>query len=290
MTKRKKKTLPFSWLFWLFFILFIFLLFLINKNTISSVLEKTQAKTILLSGKKSNEPNTQNGSKLPPLQTIKEETKPTGGDGSGASEYQRQTQRDSLPAHEKQGSTEGPQSDTPLSPPETVEPTVSETPEPASQPAIASAAANTHTPAAEMRRTTLFLVSLDADGSIMRRSFHKDLPKSSSPMTDALKALFAYPTADPSRNNTLRTLIPAGTTLRSAWVKDGIAYINVSEAFQYNPYGIDGYLAQLEQVVFTATEFPTVQAVQFLIEGQTKNYLGLEGVWIGSPLSRASFR
>jgi len=290
MTKRKKKALSFSRLFWLFFILFIFLLFLINKNTILSVLEKTQAKTILLSGKKSNESNPQKPPKLPPLQTIKEETKPTGGDGSSASEYQSQTQQDLLPTHEKQDSTEAPQSATPPSPPETIEPTASETPEPASQPAIASAAANTHTPAAEMRRTTLFLVSLDADGSIMRRSFHKDLPKSSSPMTDALNALFAYPTTDPSRNNTLRTLIPAGTTLRSAWVKDGIAFINVSEAFQYNPYGIDGYLAQLEQVVFTATEFPTVQAVQFLIEGQTKDYLGLEGVWIGSPLSRASFR
>lgn len=290
MTKRKKKALPFSWLFWLFFILFIFFLFLINKNTILSVLEKTQAKTILLSGKKSNEPSPQKAPKLPPLQTIKEETKPADGDGSGAPEYTGQIQQDTPPTPKQQGGTEDRQSDAPPSPPETTEPTASGAPEPASQPAIASAAANTHTPAAEMRRTTLFLVSLDADGSIMRRSFHKDLPKSSSPMTDALNALFAYPTADPSRNDALRTLIPAGTTLRSAWVKDGIAFINVSEAFQYNPYGIDGYLAQLEQVVFTATEFPTVQAVQFLIEGQTKDYLGLEGVWIGSPLSRASFR
>ncbi|MGP1455737.1 MAG: GerMN domain-containing protein [Treponema sp.] len=290
MTKRKKKALSFRWLFWLVFILFIFLLFLINKNTIISVWEKTQAKTVLLNGKKSNEPTLQRGSKLPPLQTMKEETPPVSGDGSSASEYSPQTQQASSPTPGQQNATETPQSDVPSSPPETIEPTTSSTLEPASQPTVALAAPNAHMPATEMRRATLFLVSLDADGSIMRRAFHKDLPKSSSPMTDALNALFAYPTADNARKGVLRTLIPAGTTLRSAWVKDGIAYINVSEAFQYNPYGIDGYLAQLAQVVFTATEFPTVQAVQFLIEGQTKDYLGLEGVWIGSPLSRASFR
>ena len=87
----------------------------------------------------------------------------------------------------------------------------------------------------------------------------------------------------------LRTLIPPDTKLRSAWVKDGVAFIDVSDEFQFNQYGIEGSLAQLSQVVFTATEFTTVKSVQFLIEGQKKEYLGAEGVWIGSPLSRTSF-
>ena len=43
------------------------------------------------------------------------------------------------------------------------------------------------------------------------------------------------------------------------------------------------------QIVYTATEFSTVKSVQFLIDGQKKEYLGSEGVWIGSPLSRTSF-
>ena len=43
------------------------------------------------------------------------------------------------------------------------------------------------------------------------------------------------------------------------------------------------------QIVYTSTEFSTVDSVQFLIDGNKKDYLGSEGQWIGSPLSRASF-
>jgi spore germination protein GerM len=57
----------------------------------------------------------------------------------------------------------------------------------------------------------------------------------------------------------------------------------------YNHYGIEGYAGQLKQIVFTATAFPNVQDVQILIEGEKHDYLGGEGVFIGSPLSRSSF-
>ena len=63
----------------------------------------------------------------------------------------------------------------------------------------------------------------------------------------------------------------------------------VDEQFEFNTVGMDGYQAQLMQIVYTATEFGTVNSVQFLIEGQKKEYLGSEGIWIGSPLSRSSF-
>ena len=86
-----------------------------------------------------------------------------------------------------------------------------------------------------------------------------------------------------------KSLIPSGTRLLSASVRDGIAYLNFSEDFEFNYVGVDGYLGQLMQIVYTATEFSTVKGVQFLIEGQKKEYLGSEGVWIGTPLARNSF-
>jgi len=46
----------------------------------------------------------------------------------------------------------------------------------------------------------------------------------------------------------------------------------------------------LRQIVYTATSFSTVNSVQFIIEGQREDYLGSEGTWIGSPLSRSSFQ
>ena len=85
------------------------------------------------------------------------------------------------------------------------------------------------------------------------------------------------------------SLIPEGTRLLGASVKNGVATLNFSEEFEFNPVGVEGYIAQLTQLVFTATEFSTVKSVQFLIEGEKKDYLGSEGQWIGSPLARSSF-
>lgn len=81
------------------------------------------------------------------------------------------------------------------------------------------------------------------------------------------------------------SLIPSGTRILSATVRGNTAYINFSEDFQYNTYGVEGYAAQLKQIVWTATEFPNVENVQILIEGRRVDYLG-EGIWIGSPLNR----
>jgi spore germination protein GerM len=86
------------------------------------------------------------------------------------------------------------------------------------------------------------------------------------------------------------SLIPEGTRLLSVRITDGIASLCFSSDFADNRYGGEGYLGQLEQIVYTATAFPTVQSVQFLIDGEKRDYIGGEGVWIGSPLSRASFR
>ena len=134
----------------------------------------------------------------------------------------------------------------------------------------------------------LFFVQVDADGNVNRKSVVRQIPKSDSPLTDTIKALLAGPT-DSEKS---MSLIPHGTRLLSATVRNGIAALNFSEEFEFNAIGADGYRGQLMQVVFTATEFATVESVQFLIEGQRKDYIGSgEDVWmwIGSPYTRSSF-
>ena len=123
---------------------------------------------------------------------------------------------------------------------------------------------------------------------VLRQEVVKDIPKSDSPLADALHALFAGPSASEAEQG-LISLIPPGTRLLSAVVKNGVATLNLSEDFRFNRYGIEGYIGQLSQVVFTATTFPTVTAVQFLLDGQRREYLGAEGVWIGTPLGRKDF-
>lgn len=134
----------------------------------------------------------------------------------------------------------------------------------------------------------LFFVQVDADGNVNRKSVVRQIPKSDSPLTDTIKALLA----GPQSSEKCMTLIPEGTRLLSATVRNGIAALNFSEQFEFNAIGADGYRSQLMQIVFTATEFATVESVQFLIEGQRKDYIGSgEDVWmwIGSPYTRSSF-
>lgn len=135
-------------------------------------------------------------------------------------------------------------------------------------------------------KAKICFVAIDSDGPVVRKEVTRSVEKD-SPMGDALRMLLAGPSANEEKTG-CRSLIPEGTRLLSASVKNGIANLNFSEEFQFNQFGAEGSLAQLMQVVYTATNFSTVKGVQILIEGQKRDYL-TEGVWIGSPLSRSSF-
>jgi spore germination protein GerM len=71
-------------------------------------------------------------------------------------------------------------------------------------------------------------------------------------------------------------------------VKGDTATIDFSEQFRFNSLGIEGLRTQLRQVVWAATEFPTVSRVQVLIEGKHVDFLGPEGAAVDSPLGRDS--
>ncbi len=135
----------------------------------------------------------------------------------------------------------------------------------------------------------LCFVNIDGDGSVGRQLIKRKVAKSDSPLTNAINQLLQGPDTTKSNEKNLMTLIPPGTKLLSAKVQDGVAYLSFNDAFEINTYGVEGYIHQLEQIVYTATTFSTVNSVQFLIEGEKREYLGSEGQWIGSPLSRSSF-
>lgn len=141
----------------------------------------------------------------------------------------------------------------------------------------------------QMMKLNLCYVMIDSDGSVIRKEVIKEFPKNSSPLTTAINNLLSGPSADEVEKGYM-SLIPEGTKLLGARVANKTATLNFSETFSFNRYGVQGYLGQLMQIVYTATSFSTIDNVQFLIEGQKLEYLGGEGVWIGSPLSRISFK
>jgi spore germination protein GerM len=139
----------------------------------------------------------------------------------------------------------------------------------------------------QTRDRTIYFANVGSDGQILHSKVTRKIPISDSPMQDVLNALLAGPTtAELSKG--LLNLIPKNTRILSATVRGSTAYINFSEDFLFNTFGVEGYVAQLRQIVWTVTEFQNVKDVQILVEGRRLDYLG-EGIWIGSPISRQSF-
>ncbi len=134
----------------------------------------------------------------------------------------------------------------------------------------------------------LYFMSINSDGSVVRTEVTRNMPKTSSPLYDSINALITGPSAEEEAKG-CRTLVSTGTRLLGASVTSGVATLNFSSEFEFNQYGIEGTRGQLQQIVFTATAFPTVESVQFLVDGEKRDYLGSEGVWIGSPLARNNF-
>jgi len=140
---------------------------------------------------------------------------------------------------------------------------------------------------AQTRDRNIYFTQIDKDGQILQSKVPRKIQTSDSPMQDTLNSMLRGPSAD-ELNKGIFNLIPQNTRVISATVRGNTAYINFSEDFLFNTFGVEGYVAQLRQIVWTVTEFPNVKDVQILIEGRRLDYLG-EGIWIGSPISRQSF-
>lgn len=141
---------------------------------------------------------------------------------------------------------------------------------------------------ASYRDASLFFVKVDSAGNVNRFLVKRQLAASSSPLTDSLMALLKGPTEEEAKNGVI-SLIPKGTRLLGANIKNKVATLNFSEEILYNPVGVEGNLATLMQIVYTASSFQTVEEVQFLINGAKRDYFIGEEQWIGSPLSRSYF-
>lgn len=140
----------------------------------------------------------------------------------------------------------------------------------------------------EKRNEYLCFVVIEGNGSLTRKDVNRQITKTDTPLNKALNDLLEGPSYEDASDGFI-SLIPSGTRLISATIKNTVATINFSSEFLYNKYGVDGFRGQLMQVVYTATYFDSIKSVQILINGEKTDFLGSEGVWIGSPLTRFDF-
>ena len=140
-----------------------------------------------------------------------------------------------------------------------------------------------------VRKARLYFTTIDQSGRIQLKSVIRPIAASDSPLRDTLESLLKGPTSQ-ELNLGYVSMIPVDARLRGVTVKGDTAVVDFSESFRFNPQGLEAMDAQLRQVVFAATEFPSVKNVQIQIEGRTVRYLGTEGMRLDAPLSRASFQ
>jgi len=156
-----------------------------------------------------------------------------------------------------------------------------ETKKPASENKAAAKAASTI-------KTQLCFMTVSSNGKILRKQVSRQVSKD-SPLRDAINALLAGPTASEAAEG-CQSFISSGTKLKGISISNGVAILNFSEEFEFNQIGIEGIRCQIQQIVYTATAFPTVKSVQFLIEGEKRQFVSSESsCYIGSPLNRNSF-
>jgi|GEM_PF-999533 len=146
---------------------------------------------------------------------------------------------------------------------------------------------------ARTRDQGIFFVQVADDGADLRLArVSRTLRISDTPLIDSLNALLAGPTAEESARGMV-SFIPPDTRILSVQVRGqtagyiggDTAYINFNEYFQFNTSGSEGLNAQIQQIVWTVTEFANVQNVQILIEGSRVDFLH-GGIRIGSPIGR----
>jgi spore germination protein GerM len=136
-----------------------------------------------------------------------------------------------------------------------------------------------------LRKSAVYFVKIGEDASIELKKIIRPVYYSDSPLTETINVLLEGLTSE-ELNNGLLNLIPQDTVLNRVWIENGVAYLDFSESIKFNQFGSEGLRAELRQIVYTATEFPTVEAVQILVNGTRLDYLSSEGIYIGKPLTR----
>lgn len=255
-------------LFWIAFILLVLVIFLANRGNIEQVLETTGIVDVIRDRvardpAESGEPELPVAEDHDPVTVVTREPPPATGEETGA-----ETTDVEVTGEPASGE---PVTNEPVAP--AVE-TVQEPERDVSRP--------------NRRMAALYFIKATDDGRTLAYRVIRPVDYDQSPLTETIRALIAGPTGG-ELDEGLLSLIPEATELISASVSGGTAYLNFNGAFRFNPLGAEGTVAQLQQIIFSSTEFSTVDRVQFLIEGEQLDYLGGDGIYVGAPLGRDAF-
>lgn len=156
--------------------------------------------------------------------------------------------------------------------------TTTEPPTSTSVPAPSTTSTTSPTPT-ETIGVRVYFVDEDRLASAFRR-----MTATKAVATAALTELLAGPAAADG----MTSAVPGGTRLLGVAVADGVATVDLSGEFGSGG-GSLSMLLRVGQVVYTATQFPTVQRVAFRIDGTPVSVLGGEGLLLSAYDTRRDF-
>ncbi|MFN2589422.1 MAG: Gmad2 immunoglobulin-like domain-containing protein [Actinomycetota bacterium] len=121
---------------------------------------------------------------------------------------------------------------------------------------------------------------------------HLFVTKRTQPATVAvgsasLNALLAGPSG-PERSAGVGTTVPSGTKLLGLNIENGIATVDLSSNYDDGGGSLSERM-RLAQVVYTMTQFPTVQGVNFRMDGRAVETFSGEGIVVDEPQTRADY-
>ncbi len=158
--------------------------------------------------------------------------------------------------------------------------TVTSTPTPTASPSSPSPSTS---PTAAATTLSLYFLRGEALGVAERQA-----PQTTMPATAALEALLAGPTAAESAAG-LASAVPIGTRLLGLSIDGTAARVDLSARFAAGG-GSLSVQARVAQIVYTLTQFKTVETVAFMLEGSAIDALGGEGLLLGEGQRRSDWR
>lgn len=262
-------------LFWVALILLVVVIFLFNRPKIDQVLKSTGLSNLV--SKQTTEPALPTITRTSPKPELPSGAGPRANPGSPQTPGQPEKTRppSSSPASNTPSQNKTTSQRQPVSKQDT-------------GPNVKSPASSQSPQKVITQQFQLYFVKIGAAGRPVLAPVSEKINFVDDPLTKTFESLLQGVTAG-GHSDGLRSLIPDGTKLLSATVRNGTAYLDFNDRFRFNSYGVEGYNVQLEQVVYTATQFQTVKRVQILLDGKIRRFLASEGVSIDKPLERSSF-
>jgi len=117
----------------------------------------------------------------------------------------------------------------------------------------------------------------------------REIAKTKAVGSGAMTELLNGPNEDElGASPAMYTAIPQGTHFLGLTIDNGVATVNLSREFQSGG-GSTTVTQRVAQVVYTLTQFPSVDKVLFKVDGSVVTVFGSEGIVLDGPVGRSRF-